>query len=107
MAFTSSDIYIITRAVCEVILVPPEAPETILTLCLFLSTIITGHVEDMGLFPGLMKFCGDGGTPKELVTLGELKSSIWLLNMIPVFGDIFTLPKLEKKVLINLQLVLR
>ena len=51
---------------------PPDAPETILTSPLRLSIRIAGQVDDIGRFNGRIKLCGDGGTPKELVTLGEL-----------------------------------
>ena len=74
---------------------PPAAPETILTSPVPSSVIMTGQVEDRGLFKGRIKLLGEGGTPKELVTLGELKSSISLLKMIPVWGDISTAPKLS------------
>ena len=62
---------------------------------------MAGQVEDIGLFPGRMKFVGEGGTPNEFVTLGELKSSIWLLKIIPVFGDIFMEPKLNTRTTIK------
>lgn len=74
---------------------PPDAPDTILTSPVRLSRTIVGHVDDIGLFNGRMKLWGEGGTPKELVTLGELKSSISLLKMMPVLGDITTAPKLK------------
>ena len=74
---------------------PPAAPETILTSPVPSSVIMTGQVEERGLFKGRIKLLGEGGTPKELVTLGELKSSISLLKMIPVWGDITTAPKLQ------------
>lgn len=53
----------LTKAVEVVILVPPEAPTTSLT-CPSEPTTILGHMEDRGLFPGLMKFAADAGTPK-------------------------------------------
>ena len=86
------------------ILVPPDAPETIITFPVSVFITIAGQVDDIGLLPGRIKLCGEGGTPKELVTLGELKSSISLLNIMPVFGDIFTQPKLETEKYENLAL---
>ena len=65
----------ITKAVAVVILVPPAAPITSLTLPSF-PTIMEGHMEDNGRFPPLIKLFGDGGTPKKLVILGAEKSSI-------------------------------
>ena len=86
---------IITRAVCEVILVPPEAPVINLTSPDSSFMTSSGQVEDKGLFPGLMKLFGEGGTSNPLVILGLLKSSISLLNKIPVCGDMTTDPKLH------------
>ena len=54
----------LTIAVDVVMVVPPEPPETSLTSPLLLSTITNGTIEDMGRFPGLIKFEGDAGTPK-------------------------------------------
>ena len=45
-----------------------------------------------------MKFASEGGSPKELVNLGELKSSISLLRSIPVCGERTPLPKLERPI---------
>lgn len=88
----------LTKAVEVVILVPPEAPTTNLT-CPSESATILGHMEDRGRFPGLMKFAADAGTPKWLVVFGVEKSSIWLLNITPVFFPTTFDPKLyfEKK----------
>ena len=61
-----------TRAVWDVMQVPPAAPETILTSPVPSSVIMTGQVEDRGLFKGRIKLVGEGGTPNELVTFGEL-----------------------------------
>ena len=36
------------------------------------SVIMTGQVEERGLFKGRIKLVGEGGTPNELVTFGEL-----------------------------------
>ena len=44
------------------ILGPPEAPSTSLTL-LLLSTIIDGAIDEVGLLPGTIKLCSDGGIP--------------------------------------------
>lgn len=82
------------RAVAVVIFVPPAAPVTSWTL-LFSSTKMAGHIEDKGLFPGLMKFAGDGGTPKAFVMLGAEKSSISSLRMIPVLLERTCEPKLQ------------
>jgi hypothetical protein len=38
---------------------------------------MVGLELESGRFPGRMKFAGLGCTPKALVMLGELKSSIW------------------------------
>lgn len=45
--------------------------------------------------PGLMKLAGEGGTPNWLVMLGELKSSISSLNMIPLTCERTLEPKLQ------------
>ena len=44
--------------------------------------------------PGLMKLFGDGGRLNSLVMLGDEKSSISSLKMIPVDGDMIRDPKL-------------
>lgn len=77
-----------------VILVPPEAPTTNST-CPSESATILGHIEDRGLFPGLMKFAAEAGTPKEFTVLGVEKSSISLLNIIPVLFPTTFEPKLK------------
>ena len=59
--------------------------------------IIVGHVEERGIFPGLMKLFGDGGIPKSEVMLGDEKSSISSFIMIPVLGDITIEPNLDMK----------
>lgn len=58
--------------------------------------MIVGDIELNGRFPGLMKLTGDGGMPKALVILGELKSSISSLNMIPVEFERNIAPNLKK-----------
>ncbi len=67
-----------TIAVCVVILVPPDAPVTSRTSPDSLSMMIVGHVDESGIFPGLMKLLGDGGMPNPLVMFGDEKSSIWV-----------------------------
>ena len=47
-----------------------------------------------GSSPGLMKLFGDGGRLNSLVMLGDEKSSISSLKMIPVDGDMIRDPKL-------------
>ena len=56
---------------------------------------------DKGRLPGLMKFAGDGGTPKSFVIFGDEKSSIWSLKIIPVDGDIISDPKERLMVLVT------
>lgn len=53
----------LTMAAEVVICVPPDAPTNIFTIPL-LSTIIDGHMEDIGRLPGLIRFAVDGATPK-------------------------------------------
>ena len=52
----------LTWATAVVILVPPAAPSTMLASP-FSSTMMVGHIDDSGRFPGLMKFSLDGSTP--------------------------------------------
>ena len=75
-----------------VILEPPAAPVTNISDLLSLSRTIVGHIDERGLFPGLMKFEAEGGRPNSFVTSGEEKSSISLFIMMPVVGDIITEP---------------
>lgn len=56
-----------------------------------------GHIELNGRLPGRMKFGGDGGRPKPLVILGELKSSISSLKIIPVEFERIIAPNLLNK----------
>ncbi len=58
---------------------------------------MAGLMEDKGRFPGLMKLLGDGGRLKSLVMLGDEKSSISSLKMIPVEGDMILDPKLKEQ----------
>ena len=76
------------------ILVPPAAPITERT-CPFATTIV-GVILDKGRLPGRIKLAGLGGRPKKLMTLGEAKSSISSLRIIPVSSDINEAPKLEE-----------
>ncbi|CAH2261699.1 jg3187 [Pararge aegeria aegeria] len=46
--------------------------------------MMLGLIEDSGLFPGAMKFAGEGFKPKEFEKPGEEKSSITLFMTIPV-----------------------
>jgi hypothetical protein len=75
------------------ILEPPEAPKTRRTL-LLLSTTIIGDIEDIGLFPGLIKFALDGAKPNEFDIFGVEKSSIISLKSIPVRLPAYLAPKL-------------
>ena len=79
-----------------VILVPPEAPTTERTLLVVALTMMVGVMEDNGRLPGWIKLAGLGGTPKALVTLGDEKSSISSLRMIPVCSDVNPAPKLVR-----------
>ena len=49
--------------------VPPEAPVTSLTPP-SLSTMTVGTMDERGVFPGMGKLLGEGGTPKLLVMPG-------------------------------------
>lgn len=60
-------------------------------------TTTDGHIELNGRLPGRMKFAGDGGRSKPLVILGELKSSISSLNIIPVEFERIIAPNLLNK----------
>lgn len=60
-------------------------------------TTIVGHIELNGRLPGRIKFAGDGGSSKALVILGELKSSISSLNIIPVDSERIIAPSLLNK----------
>ena len=77
------------------IFVPPEAPTTRFTIPSELTTIL-GHMEDSGRFPGFIKLAGDAGTPKALTVFGVEKSSISLLNRIPVRFPTTLDPKLKQ-----------
>ena len=77
-----------------VILVPPDAPVT-MTICPSSLNTMVGVMDESGLFPGTIKFAGDGGTPKEFSMPGVEKSSISLLKMIPVLLPRHFEPKLK------------
>jgi hypothetical protein len=62
---------------------PPAAPITSL-IRLSLLTMMEGDMEDRGRLPGFIKLAGDGLIPYLFVMFGEEKSSISLLNIIPV-----------------------
>jgi hypothetical protein len=84
-----------TCGTAEEILVPPEAPKTKIASPAEFTTI-KGLIEERGIFPGTMKFSGDGGTPNALVIFGAEKSSISSLRMIPVRMDLTFAPKLSQ-----------
>jgi hypothetical protein len=69
--------------------VPPAAPIASFTFPA-LTTNIAGLMGERGLFLGLAKLFGDGGSPKSLMISGNEKSSISSLNIIPVLGDIIS-----------------
>lgn len=54
---------------------PPEAP-IVKTVCPVEFKMIVGDIDDIGLFPGLIKFFADGASPKEFETPGVEKSSM-------------------------------
>ena len=58
---------------------------------------MVGVMDDWGLFPGRIKFEGDGGTPNELSMPGVEKSSSTLLKMIPVLFPRTLDPKLKSQ----------
>ena len=81
------------------ILGPPEAPKTNLTL-LFLSVTIIGVIEDWGRFNGVMKLTSEAAIPYEFVVFGVEKSSISSFKTIWVEGDIMPLPNQKLIVLV-------
>ena len=56
---------------------------------------ITGDMADIALFPGSIKLVSDGGRSNEFGSPGIEKSSISLLNMMPVLLPSTLEPKLE------------
>lgn len=62
----------------------PPADPAMNTASLFLSSTISGHIDESGRLFGAMKFAGDGRNPKPFVLPGVEKSSISSFNMIPV-----------------------
>jgi len=83
----------LTCGTAEEILVPPAAPTTKTASPSELTTI-NGLIDDRGIFPGAMKFSGEGGISKALVILGAEKSSISSFKIIPVLIDLTLAPKL-------------
>lgn len=77
------------------ILVPPAAPITERTCPL--DTTIVGVIDERGRFFGLMKLAGLGGRPKKFTILGEEKSSISSLRIMPVSSDTNAAPKLKER----------
>lgn len=77
------------------ILLPPAAPIAKITSP-FSFVIKEGHIDDRGLFPGFMKFIGDGGRPKLFVIFGEEKSSISSFRIMPVLLEAKPAPNLKK-----------
>lgn len=75
------------------ILVPPDAPITILTSP-SLFVMIVGVIEDNERFPGAIALLGEPGSPKLFLKVGDEKSSIPLFNTIPVCFDVKPEPKL-------------
>lgn len=61
---------------------------------------IVGVIDDNGLFPGRMKLAGEGGGASPVVLPGMEKSSISLLRMMPVLGDMNLDPKYELTVVV-------
>ena len=70
---------------------PPLAPTTATTRC-SLSTTTVGLMEETGRFPGRTILFSDGEMPWLFRILGYEKSSIWLLRIMPVEGDMNLLP---------------
>lgn len=64
----------------------PDAPKASLTSP-FSANRMVGLIDDIGRFPGLIKFGEDGAMPSEFRSPGVEKLSIWLLSTTPVVGD--------------------
>ena len=79
-----------------VILLPPAPPISNRGNSLTGSTTMVGAMDDRGLFPGSIKFAGDGRMPHSLTLFGDEKSSMSSLNKIPVLWPYMPEPKLEK-----------
>ena len=78
----------LTDATADIILGPPDAPRTSITLSLE-SVMMVGDIDDMGRAPGLIRLYLDGTSPYIFGSVGFVeKSSIWSFNIIPVDGDI-------------------
>ena len=73
------------------------------------SNTMVGVMEESGRFPGAMKLAGEGGTPKEFTIPGVEKSSISLLNMMPVLLPRTLDPKLKtvmRRIILPLEIVM-
>lgn len=84
---------IFTYAIDDVIFEPPAAPINRSTLPCSSKSIV-GHIEDSGIFLGVIKFAGDGGKPYAFERPGTEKSSIPSFRIIPVCLERILLPNL-------------
>ena len=62
-------------------------------------------MEDMGILPGAMKLEAEAGMPYVLTVFGVEKSSIWLLNMMPVLLPTTRDPNLQMNVIQKVKLM--
>lgn len=85
---------LITYATVVVIFEPPADPAMKMA-SLYLSNKMTGHIDESGRLLGLMKFAGDGASPKLLFFPGDEKSSISSFNIMPVLFERIPLPNLR------------
>ncbi len=83
----------ITHATLSVILVPPDAPEIMITSP-FLSRIMLGAIDDKGRILGLGEFALDQLYWRHGESKGNV-SPIWLLYIIPVVLEQNNAPNLE------------
>lgn len=74
---------------------------------MFVSVSIEGTIEDMGILPGWIKLDGEAGTPNALLVPGVEKSSISLLNKMPVFVPRTLEPKLKMIKSISIVIVVK
>lgn len=72
---------------------------------LTIMTAMVGQVEERGRFLGRMKLALDGFTPYSFVMLGDEKSSISLLRMIPVL--VISLEPKPPLIVLQLQQLIR
>lgn len=84
----------LTYATVVVIFEPPADP-AMKTTSPFSFKTITGHMDESGRLPGLMKLAGEGSRPNPFFFPGDAKSSIWSFNMMPVLLERIILPKLQ------------